>query len=132
MKVQITRFDGGLRVAPCPVYLSKFLKYHHREMKSINFRRECVFTERLLYVTGQDRDIYTLPGFYQDIVHLISKNMDVAETVDVRSAMPEPDWDRVKTIKLRDYQQEPTLDLIFKGMQDSGVINAAGGFGIYM
>jgi hypothetical protein len=43
--------------------------------------------------------------------------------------MPDPDWNEVKKIKLRDYQLEPVLDLLFKGKEDSGVINAAGGFG---
>ena len=129
MKITITRFDGGLKVDSCPMYLSKFLKYHHREMKSINYRRECVFVERLLYSTDADGSIYTLPGFYNDIVKLIGKNMDLVETLDYRSAMPEPDWGRVKQIKLRDYQREPVLDMLFKGMEDSGVINATGGFG---
>jgi hypothetical protein len=49
MKIKVVRFDGGLQVTPCPVYVSKFLRYHHREMKSINYKRECVFVEKLLY-----------------------------------------------------------------------------------
>jgi superfamily II DNA or RNA helicase len=59
----------------------------------------------------------------------MGKNLDTVETEDFRTPMPDPDWDSVKKIKLRDYQKEPTLDLIFKGMEDSGVINATGGFG---
>ena len=129
MKIIITRFDGGLKIQPCPVYLNKFLRYHHREMQSINYKRECVFVEKLLYTNDPDGSIYTLPGFYHDVVKLAGKNLDVIETVDLRSAMPEPDWSKIRTIKLRDYQKEPTLDLVFKGMQDSGVINATGGFG---
>ena len=129
MKIKLTRFDGGIKIDSCPVYLSKFLRYHHREMKSINFRRECVFVEKLLYATTEDGSIFTLPGFYQSIVHLVSKNLDVLEIEDFRSPMPEPDWTEVKKIKLRDYQITPALDLIFKGMEESGVINAAGGFG---
>jgi superfamily II DNA or RNA helicase len=129
MKIKLTRFDGGLKVDCCPTYLGKFLRYHHREMRSVNFKRECVFVEKLLYANAPDGSIFTLPGFYNDIVRLVGKNMDVLEIEDFRSPMPEPDWDMVKKIKLRDYQVEPALDLIFKGMQDSGVINAAGGFG---
>lgn len=129
MKINIVRFDGGLKINPCPVYLSKFLRYHHREMKSINYRRECVFTEKVLYVHDQDGSVYTLPGFYESVVKLIHKNLDIPETQDLRTPLPEPDWEAVKKIKLRDYQLNPTLDLIFKGMQESGVINAAGGFG---
>jgi superfamily II DNA or RNA helicase len=88
-----------------------------------------VFVERLLYATGKNGEIFTLPGFYHDLVKLIHKNLDTVESSDFRTPMPDPDWDAVKKIKLRDYQQEPTLDMIFKGMEDSGVVNAAGGFG---
>jgi superfamily II DNA or RNA helicase len=129
MKIKITRFDGGLKIAPCPVYLSKFLRYHHREMKSIQYKRECVFTEKLLYAADADGAIYTLPGFYQDLVKLMNKNMDVVETEDFRTPMDEPDWEAVKKIKLRDYQVQPVIDLLFKGKEDGGVINATGGFG---
>lgn len=129
MKIKIVRFDGGLKITPCPVYVSKFLKYHHREMKSIGYQRQCVFVEKLLYATDQDGSIYTLPGFYHSLVALMGKNLDTVETEDFRTSMPDPDWGSVKKIKLRDYQKEPTLDLIFKGMEDSGVINATGGFG---
>lgn len=129
MKIKVTRFDGGLKVDSCPVYLNKFLRYHHREMKSVNYRRECVFVEKLLYATDVDGSIFTLPGFYNDIVRLVGKNLDTLEIEDFRSPMPPPDWEEVKKIKLRDYQKEPMLDLVFKGMEDSGVINATGGFG---
>jgi hypothetical protein len=129
MKIKIIRFDGGLKISHCPNYLSKFLRYHHREMKSIQYKRECVFTEKLLYSTDTDGAIFTLPGFYQDVVKLLEKNLDVVEIEDLRTPMPAPDWNRVKQIKLRDYQLEPALDLLFKGQEESGVINAAGGFG---
>ena len=132
MKLKITRFDGGLKISPCPAYLNKFLRYHHREMKSVQYKRECVFTERLLYATDVDGSIFTLPGLYQDIVKLLSKNLDTLELEDYRTPMPDPDWNEVKKIKLRDYQLEPVLDLLFKGKEDSGVINATGGFGKYM
>jgi superfamily II DNA or RNA helicase len=88
-----------------------------------------VFVEKLLYASGDNGAVYTLPGFYQSIASMIGKNLDTLEVVDARTPMPEPDWNRVKRIKLRDYQREPALDLIFKGMEDSGVINACGGFG---
>lgn len=129
MKITVTRFDGGIKVNPCPIYLSKFLRYHHREMRSIQYRRECVFVEKLLYASDSDGSIYTLPGFYHDIVGLINKNMDVVEHEDLRTPMPDPDWKAVKKIKLRDYQQQPVIDLLFKGAEESGVINATGGFG---
>lgn len=129
MKITVTRFDGGLKVQPAPVYISKFLKYSHRTMQTIGYRRECVFVERVLYSAGEDGAIYTLPGFYHSLIGLIGKNMDVAEVNDLRTPMPTPDWHAIKKIKLRDYQIQPMLDLVFKGMGDSGVINATGGFG---
>jgi len=129
MKIQLTRFDGGLKISPCPIYLHRFLKYHHREMKTQNFKRETVFTEKLLYASDSEGAAYTLAGFYQDVTKLIHKNMDVVEIMDYRTPMPEPDWTAIKQIKLRDYQIEAALDLIFKGKEDSGVINATGGFG---
>jgi superfamily II DNA or RNA helicase len=130
MKIKVTRFDGGLKIAPSPMYLHKYLKYHHREMRTIQYKRECVFVEKLLYATDEGGNSYTLPGFYHDITNLVKKNMDVLEVEDFRTAMPEPDWSAVKkTIKLRDYQVQPVIDLLFKGREDSGVINATGGFG---
>lgn len=129
MKLQITRFDGGLKISPCPNYLSKFLRYSHREMKSIQYRRECVFTERLLYTVDSEGAVYTFQGFYKDILHLAGKHMDVVEIVDLRSPFPAPDWEEVRKIKLRDYQRQPVVDLLFKGQDDGGVVNAAGGFG---
>ena len=98
-------------------------------MKSVQYKRECVFVEKLLYATDSDGSIYTLPGFYNDIIKLCNKHMDLVETEDFRTIMPEPDWVAVKKISLRDYQKQPTLDLLFKGIEDSGVINATGGFG---
>jgi superfamily II DNA or RNA helicase len=98
-------------------------------MRSIGYQRQCAFVEKLLYVTDSDGSVYTLPGFYHDLVALVHKNMDTVLTTDLRTRMPEPDWEAVKHIKLRKYQKEPALDLIFKGMEDSGVVNAAGGFG---
>jgi hypothetical protein len=129
MKIKITRFDGGLKISPNPAYVSKFLRYHHREMRSIQYKRECVFSEKLLYATDTNGDAYTLPGFYADLVKLIGKNMDVLEVEDFRTPLPEPDWNAVKKIKLRDYQVQPVIDLLFRGQHESGVINAAGGFG---
>jgi superfamily II DNA or RNA helicase len=98
-------------------------------MKSVQYKRECVFVEKLLYATDSEGAIYTLPGFYKDLVGLMNKHMDVVETEDLRTPMLEPDWEAVKKISLRDYQVQPVIDLLFKGKEDSGVINATGGFG---
>lgn len=129
MKITVTRSDSGLRIDPSPAYLLKFLRYRHREMQTVNWKRDCVFVEKLLYVTDEGGTSYTLQGFYSDIVKLIGKNMDVLEIIDIRTPMPEPDWAAIKAIKLRDYQVDMVLDMIFKGTEDSGVINATGGSG---
>jgi superfamily II DNA or RNA helicase len=129
MKVHLTRFDGGLRIKNSPPYVLKFLKYSHREMKSVNYKRQSVFIEKLLYSHGGENEIFTLAGFYDDVVALLKKHMDLYETEDFRTPLPEADWHRIRAIKLRDYQMEPVLDLVFKGTEQSGVINATGGFG---
>jgi superfamily II DNA or RNA helicase len=43
--------------------------------------------------------------------------------------MPPIDWTAVKAIGLRDYQVTPVVEGLTKGMNDSGVWRAAGGFG---
>lgn len=128
MHIEIDRFDGGLRFSPPVPYLLKYLRYHAREMKSINYRRECVFTEQILY-TSADGCVYTLPGFYTAICNLITKNLDTFSTKDRRTALPPIDWDRVKQFNLRKYQVPLVAELLLKGEQESGVINAAGGIG---
>jgi superfamily II DNA or RNA helicase len=128
MHIEIDRFDGGLRLSPPTPYLLKYLRYYAREMKSINYRRECVFTEQLLY-TSTDGYIYTLPGFYVAICNLITKHLDTFSTKDRRTKLPEIDWNRVKKFNLRKYQIPLVAELLLKGAQDSGVVNAAGGIG---
>jgi superfamily II DNA or RNA helicase len=129
MHIEITRFDGGLRFKPYPPYLTKYLKYHHREMQTIQYKRECVFVEKLLYSTDNTGYAFTLPGFYKAIVELIHKHHDTYSVEDLRTSLPATDWDRIKKFKLRDYQIPLVAELILKGEQDSGIINAAGGIG---
>jgi len=129
MNIEVTRFDGGLRIKPGPPYIQKFLKYQHREMKTVNWKRQCVFEQRLLYTVGSENDLYTFPGFAHAIQALIEKNLDTCKMIDLRTPMPAPDWARVKQIKLRDYQVDMVLDMLFKGQADSGVVNATGGSG---
>jgi superfamily II DNA or RNA helicase len=129
MHIEITRFDGGLRLKPHPPYLTRYLKYHHREMQTIQYRRECVFVEKLLYSLDGAGCAFTLPGFFQAIVNLIHKNHDTYNVLDLRTALPATNWDRIKQFKLRDYQIPLVAELILKGEQESGVINAAGGIG---
>jgi hypothetical protein len=130
MHIEITRFDGGLRLKPFPPYLAKYLKYSHREMKTIQYKRECVFVEKLLYSIDSDGYAFTLPGFFTKVTGLIHKNLDTYSVEDLRTPLPPIDWMRIKQFKLRDYQIPLVADLILRGEQDSGVINAAGGIGV--
>jgi len=129
MHIEITRFDGGLRFKPVPPYLTKYLKYHHREMQTVQYRRECVFVEKLLYSVDSDGYAFTLPGFFHHLTMLVHKNHDTYNVEDLRTPLPPIDWDRIKQFNLRDYQIPLVADLILKGVNDSGVINAAGGIG---
>ena len=129
MQIEITRFDGGLRLKPFTPYMAKYLKYHHREMQTIQYKRDCVFVEKLLYSLDSDGYAFTLPGFFHQLTGLIHRNHDTYNVIDLRSALPPVDWERIKQFKLRDYQIPLVADLIIKGEQDSGVINAAGGVG---
>ena len=129
MNIEITRFDGGLRINPSPPYVLKYLKYFHRGMKTVRFRRECVFEERLLYSLDKDGYLFTMPGFYKPIVKMIKKFSDTCTVVDLRTPMPEIDWNRVKKIKLRAYQPDLVVDMLLAAMDDNGVVNAAGGIG---
>jgi superfamily II DNA or RNA helicase len=129
MHVEITRFDGGLRLKPFPPYLAKYLKYSHREMQTIQYRRECVFVEKLLYSLDSSGYAYTLPGFFHKIVEQIHRNHDTYLVEDLRTKLPPIDWERVKQFKLREYQIPLVADLLLKGEENSGVINAAGGIG---
>jgi len=129
MHVEITRFDGGLRLKPFPPYLARYLKYHHREMQTIQYRKECVFVEKLLYAQDASGYAFTLPGFFSAIVGLIHRYHDTYGVEDLRTPLPPTDWNRIRQFKLRDYQVPLVAELILKGEQDSGVINAAGGIG---
>ena len=129
MEINITQFDGGLKLSHSPPYLLKFLQYYHKEMKSIQYRRETVFVKRLLYTFDDEKQLYTLPGFFEDIKKLIHKKGDTYRVQDLRTPLPPIDWNRVKKIKLRDYQIELVADLLLKGINESGIIDAAGGVG---
>ena len=129
MHIEITRFDGGIRLTPFPPYLAKYLKYHHREMQTIQYRRECVFVEKLLYALDGTGYAFTLPGFFKKITDLIHRQHDTYSVVELRTPLPPTDWERIKQFKLREYQIPLVAELILKGEQESGVINAAGGIG---
>lgn len=129
MNIQITRIDGGLKINPAPPYLTKYLKYQHRSMEIVKYKRVPTFSERLLHTSDDEGGIYTLQGFFEHICKMIHKNSDTYSVDDKRTPLPPIDWAAVKAVGLRDYQIEPVVDGLNKGFNNSGVIRAAGGFG---
>lgn len=129
MNITITLVDGGLRIAPFTDYLTKFLRYHHRTIELVKYKRETVFEERLLYQTDGTGGLYTLQGYFTKICNLIHKHKDTFKIVDMRTPLPEIDWEGVRDVGMRDYQIEPVVAGLMAGAQNSGIFNAAGGYG---
>ena len=119
MNIKITRKDGGLQINPAPPYVTKYLKYQHRSMEIVKYKRVPVFTERLLHASDPDGSIYTLPGYFEKICKLIHKNSDTFHVEDFRTPMPAIDWAAVKAVGLRDYQIDHVVSGLKKGMENS-------------
>lgn len=128
MQITLTRIDGGLHVSPAPPYLVKYLRYSHRSFKTVNYRRVNDFEERLLHTPDGSGGVYTLQGFFEKVCEMIHKHYDSFIVDDQRTPMPPVDWARIKKIGLRDYQIKPVIEL-FKNANNSGIINATGGWG---
>jgi len=128
-KITITRIDGALRVNPAPPYISDFLYYSHRSFKTVNYKRVNNFEKKALHVPDGEGGVITLQGFYSRIIGLLDKNMQLYEVVDLRTKLPEIDWDAVKAQGLRDYQITPTAEFLVAAQADSGIVNATGGYG---
>lgn len=131
MKIRIIRFNGGLHISPAPVYLTKFLKYRHKSLELVAYKRKPVFKEVLLHEPDGlgEGGILTLQGFYKQVCALIEKKGDTYSVVDNRTALPDPDWEAIKSLSPRDYQIEPIVEVIQEGTENSGVILATGGWG---
>lgn len=130
MNIKITRIDGGLHINPAPPYLTKYLKYQHRSMEIVKYKRVPTFSERLLHTADPDTGgIYTLQGFFEHVCKLIHKYADTYIVEDLRTPMPPIDWLAVKNVGMREYQIDPVVEGLTKGMTNSGVYLAAGGFG---
>lgn len=129
MTITITMVDGGLRVYPFTDYLTKYLKYSHRKIETKNYRRATTYEERLLYQTDGEGGLYTLQGYFKKICALIHKNNDTFRIVDARTPLPDIDWEAVKAVGLRDYQIEAVVKGLSEGSHNSGIFNAAGGYG---
>lgn len=129
MKITLTRIDGGLRVSPAPPYIVKYLRYSHRSISLVGWKRETTFEERLLHKTDGKGGIFTLQGFFEHICVLIQKNNDIFVVEDLRQPMPTLDLDAVKALKPRENQIDAIADGLIKGKTNSGIYLAAGGFG---
>lgn len=129
MTITITLLDGGIRVSPFTDYLVKYLRYHHRVMEQVRFKRQTKFEERLLYQTDGEGGLYTLQGYYKKICALIHKNNDTYKIIDLRTKLPPIDWHAVKDVGMRDYQIDAVAKGLILGADQSGIFNAAGGYG---
>lgn len=129
MLISVDRHPFGLVVNPAPSYLEKYLQYSHRSFKTKNWKRVNHFEKRLLYHKNEDGSITTLHGFYHKILREIENNLDSVQVRDYRIKLPEIDWQAVKNIGLRDYQKPIFVDYLLKLQNDSGIVNATGGFG---
>ncbi len=129
MNVKVTLLDGGLHIAPATDYLTRYLKYSHRKMEIIRFQKKTTFEERLLYQTDGEGGIFTLQGYFQKVCALIHKNNDTYVLDDSRTALPEIDWEAVRDVGVKDYQAGPVAQGLLLGAENSGIFNAAGGYG---
>jgi superfamily II DNA or RNA helicase len=128
LNITITRVDGGLHLSYAPVYLTKYLKYQHRTIQVVNYKKKPVYEERLLH-SSTDSGVFTLQGFFSQICALIHKNGDTFVVKDSRTKMPEIDWVAVKSLGPRDYQIDAIVEFLTKGTVDSGIMNCTGGWG---
>lgn len=130
MEIIISRFDRGLRLSVAPPYISAYLRYSHRTMEIVKYKKVSKFTTRLLYSTDDESTaIYTLPGFFEHLCKLIKKHGDTYKVEDYRTKMPEIDWQAVKDIGLRDYQVNPVSEALIKAYRNSGIFRATTGVG---
>lgn len=129
MNITLTRVDGGLHVFPAPPYIIKYLRYSHRSIELVRWKKQSVFEERLLHQTDGKGGVYTLQGFFTQLCYLIGKNKDTYSIVDKRSPMPEINWQAVKDVGPRSYQVDTVVEGLLAGMKSSGIWHATGGYG---
>lgn len=129
MNIHITLLDGGIHLTPATEYLTKYLKYSHRKMEMVRFKRKTVFEERLLHQMDGEGGLFTLQGFYVRVCNIIHKNNDTYTIKDERTPLPDVDWRAVKDVGLRDYQIDAVAKGLTLGSEQSGIFYAAGGYG---
>jgi superfamily II DNA or RNA helicase len=129
MNIVITRIDGAMMTQPAPPYLIDYLQYSHRSFQMINYRRVNKFETKFMHHISEDGSLITLPGFFEKITQLIHQHHDTYTVTDNRTPMPEVNWEKVKDIGLRDYQMEDVVKFLFQAKDNSGIVNATGGYG---
>lgn len=137
MEITITRVDGAMRVTPAPPYLTDYLQYSHRSFETKHWQKVNKFERIMLHATDGSGGITTLPGFFEHICRLIHKHSDRLNVDDRRTVLPELDlaairdinWEAINSTGLRDYQLDPVLEFLYKGKENSGIVNATGGYG---
>ena len=129
MNITITRIGSGLHLNAMPTYLTKYLRYTHRTIEMINYKKQPTYSERLLHQPDGNGGMYTLQGFFTHICKLIHDNKDTYVVKDMRPAMPAIDWQAVKNLGPRDYQIDDIVEGLTKGLTDSGIWKATGGYG---
>lgn len=138
MEIEITRVDGAVRVNPAPPYLTNYLQYSHRSFEQERYQMVNKYEKRLLHSLHPDGGIITFQGFYERIVGMIIKHGDTCTTVDLRSPVGEPNLEAVRDINWegipgstgpREYQLDPIVEFLYKAKDNSGIVNATGGWG---
>ena len=129
MNVAITLLDGGIHLTPATDYLTKYLRYSHRKMELIHYKRKTVFEDRLLHQMDGDGGLITLQGFFGKICNLVHKYKDTYTVNDLRSPLPPVNWQAVKDVGVKDYQIDAVAKGLTLGADHSGIFYAAGGYG---
>lgn len=131
MKITLTRLKRGLHVLPAPTYITKYLKYRHKSLELVRFKRKPVFKEVLLHQPDLNGSggVVTFQGFFTELCDMITKHGDSFTVIDERAAMPEIDWAAIKRIGPKDYQVDPLIEFLNQGLTNSGVVHCCGGWG---
>lgn len=138
MEIEVTRVDGAVKVDPAPPYITAYLQYSHRSIELEKWQRVSKFEKRLLHTMHPDGGIVTFQGFYERILGMILKHGDTYNVIDLRSPVGEPDLTAVRDINWeaipgstgpREYQLDPIVEFLYKAKDNSGIVNATGGWG---
>lgn len=126
-----------MRVNPAPPYITEYLQYSHRSFDTKFYKKVNKFETRLLHASDGAGGVTTLPGFFEAICKLAHKHNDKVVVIDQRTPLPDIDlvavknidWAAINSSGLRDYQVDPVLEFLYKAKENSGIVNATGGYG---